>query len=107
MLLVAGVVTYFLVSFLMHALPDFLAWWVRYKQWLWQQDQEYERQLEEYGVDPLEQDAPPPLDSFRTFAASSRVHRKTVFAKAFVLDITIPCLVGCFALYFAVAAALQ
>lgn len=61
LLIVAMIVLYFLVFFLLYSIPDFLAWWSRYSLWQFGQEQ-HSRSLdiEEFHNPGIQYDPPDP-----------------------------------------------
>ena len=113
LMLVALVVLYFLFSFLMYAIPDLMAWWVRYKRYQFELETGYEQaRIQEYE-DPgstIGRIEPPPSQQYRAsekaYWESINKFRRIVFAKV-GLNLAIPCLVGLVSLFFVFGAMLQ
>jgi len=108
--LIALVVLYFLVSFLLHAFPDFFAWWARYNKWRHEQNVEAWQYEAEFGSEIHESDPGQPseefMKSFQKYANPHRMSMRMVLVRAFSLDLIIPYVVGVIALFFTVTAAL-
>lgn len=106
--LVVAIVMYFLISFVMYALPDFFKWWAFYKKWRYELERNsWHRELD-YEDDVVSPHANPPQnveDSWRAYSMSHATFQTVTFVRIFVLDLGIPLLVACIALFFAVRTA--
>lgn len=111
--LIVAVVIYFLISFVVYAIPDFFKWWTRYRKWQFELEKEsWEWELKHGPYDSEAESLREPLppksfnESFRKYSESDKKSRQLTFARVFIFDLSIPLLVGCTALFFAIEAAL-
>jgi hypothetical protein len=104
--LLVATVLYFMVTFLAHALPDFLSWQVRYNRFWAELANERSRLEEKYGpgYEEMSSESQGPSQLWERYS-KSRARFKTVTLLKISLDLAVPVLVGFGAIVIAAMAA--
>ena len=101
---------YFPAPFLLHAIPEFLAWLARYNKWKHEQFEAFIEAQDAGYYDQPQQDNPKPSEQYRksvrSYVLPYKLSQDMTLVRAFLLDMGIPILLGGAAIFFTVTAAI-